>query len=410
MRKADLALLLGSCLAAGLFLEGASRLLEKKPEKRVQQQLSARGYLVYDEELEYDIEPNSPVVVQPAYETAPAYDLWSNALGCYDKPYDKRLDPRPILLVGDSFTQGGAFERNWGTKLEELLGKRVLKCGVVGFGTLQESIKARKVARLAGIRPSVLVVGYYMNDLNDDYLSPGRTTMVNGRVAAAKLIEDFETGKVKVKTREALEKTAKLFEERGEVIECPSDTPFQKLKCALYLRSSLYRRVKPPLKALLERFQGASRLAAAAKVTVAPGRYAAFMPSKPWVEEAWARHLKSLDALQKAARDLGAELLVVVIPKREQVYPFLAPSAFDLPPGYDLEAPNRRLRAHMDARGIPYLDLLEPFRAAADQSPRPKLDSDKDLYWATDLHWNWNGHALGAKLVAERLKAGKARR
>lgn len=360
--------------AAGLgALELVCRL--KEPALPAGQRLAAPGFFAADAALDYDIRPGFPARLQPAFELVPPYELWSNELGCQDKPYDRALHPRPVLLVGDSFTQGNLFEKSWGSGLERRLKRRVLKCGVVGFGTAQELGKARKLVA-AGIKPSLIVVGYFMNDLGDDHLFPGRTVMTAGRVTAAKRVVDLETGRIAVKTPGELERMARIHERTGEITEAPSE--------ALYVRSALYRRVFRKL--------SARRSARAAR----DGLYLAFLPSKPWLEEAWKRHLANLDGFAGLARETGAGLLVVLIPKKEQVFPALAPQAFDLPLGADLEAPNRRLTAYLKERKIAYLDLLPAFREA----------NDRELYWKADLHWSWKGEALAAELVARRLARG----
>lgn len=71
---------------------------------------------------------------------------------------------------GDSFTFGYApFESNWGTVLEDRLKVRVLKCGVIGHGARQEFIKASRVIARVGTSPKLIVVGYFINDVTDDY-------------------------------------------------------------------------------------------------------------------------------------------------------------------------------------------------------------------------------------------------
>ena len=72
------------------------------------------------------------------------FEIWSNELGCFDRPYHGETDY--ILLVGDSFTHSYApFPDKWGTQIEKLLHYRVLKCGVSGYGTKQEFLKAAEI-------------------------------------------------------------------------------------------------------------------------------------------------------------------------------------------------------------------------------------------------------------------------
>ncbi len=74
------------------------------------------------------------------------FPIWSNELGCFDEPYHGE---QPfILLVGDSFTHSFApFPDKWGTRIEQALHYRVLKCGVTGYGTRQELLKATESYR-----------------------------------------------------------------------------------------------------------------------------------------------------------------------------------------------------------------------------------------------------------------------
>jgi len=86
---------------AGLRLTPYARLLLTPP----------RFYFVADPETGYDITPNAPVRTH-AFEDA-AYPLWSNELGCFDRPYEGERDY--VLLVGDSYSHHFApFERKWG--------------------------------------------------------------------------------------------------------------------------------------------------------------------------------------------------------------------------------------------------------------------------------------------------------
>lgn len=112
-----------------------------------------------------DIRPNFPTTTIPFPEGP--YEVWSNELGCFDMPY--RGEEPYIYLTGDSFAWGFApFENKWGTQLENLLGIRILKCGVIAFGTKQELQKAANdLARLPV--PKLILVSYFINDVNDDY-------------------------------------------------------------------------------------------------------------------------------------------------------------------------------------------------------------------------------------------------
>jgi hypothetical protein len=57
------------------------------------------------------------------------------------------------------------------------------------------------------------------------------------------------------------------------------------------------------------------------------------------------------------------------------------------------ERPNEELNTFLDEAGIPYLDLLEPFREHI-------LSGGDPLYFETDFHMNTAGHQMAGELLA----------
>jgi hypothetical protein len=127
---------------------------------------------------------------------------------------------------------------------------------------------------------------------------------------------------------------------------------------------------------------------------------AAFYPVEkyPWLRGAWERHLNNLQHFKDLAGKHNAQLLIVLLPTKEQVYPFLAGGALT-----DLERPNRVLAAFLDAERIPYVDLLPALRRYADSRARPQLDSNRDFFWRTDGHLSVSGNRLVGLLVAKSI-------
>lgn len=320
----------------------------------------------------YDIRPNVKKKRTSVNRHYVAYDVWSNELGCFDRPYqgEKEL----ILLVGDSFTHGFApFEEKWGTRMEQLLGYRVLKCGVLGYGTKQELLKAKEIIAKIKENPRLIVVGYYWNDLQDDFNFPNLTVFEDFLVPAGRFMSK-KTGKID------MDQVHRKFSFREKFTAA---YPLKFSQLALYY---------------LSRYSITAHLIKGVLIQISPGyatadRFLSFR--KPDKTELWERHERNLVSFKELATKLQAKLLIVVIPTDTQVYPFLSRR-----PGLDLERPNLNLEKFLKAAGIEHVDLLPGFKKYADQTPRPALSPEKDLYWQYNVHWSIRGERLAALLVA----------
>ena len=283
------------------------------------------------------------------------HPVWSNKLGCFDRPY--RGEKNHILLVGDSFTWGYApFEAKFGTLLESKLNRRVLKCGVPGYGTGQELRKAKRVVRRTG-RPSMIIVGYFENDLENDYVYPA-FKVLNGNLVAHRKVRDYDTGEIAV-VRRAVKKDLRT------------------VRTFLDDHSGIYR--------LLKRNAAIRKMAAmitGLKIPPVSAGMAMRDPEDfPWLKKAWARHEKNLLGFKTYAESIDARLLIVIIPEMHQV------RAGDGEGYY-----NTRLREFFGRNGMEYLDLLPAFRQA-----------DAPLYWSKDHHTNVAGNELIANEVYKYL-------
>lgn len=336
-----------------------------------------RYYYQFDPAKGFDIKPNVkniPMSVDNRIE----YHIWSNELGCFDETYHG--ENQFILLLGDSFTHSFApFQDKWGTQIEKLLDYRVLKCGVTGYGTYQELEKAKDVIKQVKAKPRLIIVGYFWNDLSDDFDFPN-LTVVDGFLVSAFHFKDRTTRKL---FTEKLEKHYTFWEKLfsgtyplslGEMIRYYLD---QHLIIMNLINDSL------------------ARILPGEKLDFAvSNKFMAFEPEERNLKF-WQSHLQNLTAFKELAAAEQANLLVVVIPTNVQVYPFLAPH-----PGLDLERPNRVLARFLKAQGIDYIDLLPLMRTYADETPRPTLNPESDLYWQHNSHWSIKGEHLVGLLVS----------
>jgi hypothetical protein len=335
-----------------------------------------RYYYHFDPVKGYDIKPNVKGITL-SVDNRIEYRIWSNELGCFDEPYHGEQDF--ILLAGDSFTHSFApFRDKWGTQIEKLLDYRVLKCGVNGYGTGQELQKAKEVIGKVNHQPRLIIVGYFYNDISDDYSFPN-LTVIDGFLVPSHDYQDPKTGKL---LGEKLTKPYTLWEKLfggayplswGEMIRYYLS---QRL-IIMNLINDAIPRIFPGKKFIYTN----------------PNKFLAF-EDETNNGKIWKRHLQNLSAFKDLAAVNQANLLVVLIPTNTQVYPFLAPHE-----GLDLERPNKILGRFLKAQGIDYLDLLPLMRSYADATPRPCLDPDKDLYWRHNSHWSIRGEHLVGLLV-----------
>ncbi len=337
-----------------------------------------RYYYRADAAKGFDIRPNVGKIRTSVGQYGVEYDIWSNELGCFDEPYRGEKDV--ILLVGDSFTHSYApFEDKWGTRIEKLLNFRVLKCGVNGYGTWQELLKAKEIIELIKKAPRLIIVGYFWNDLSDDFSFPN-LTVVDGFLVPA---EKFKDKNNQLLGLEVLEKKFSSWEKLA------GNYPLSRLDLTGYFLGQHLISFNLINDALTQIFPPKASYAD-------PLHFLAFSPAQePWIEQAWAKHKGNLRAFKELAQATGAELLVVLIPANTQVYPFLTGGR-----QIDLERPNRILGEFFKQEGIRCLDLLPLFRKYADQNPRPFLSSDKDLYWRDNSHFSIKGEHLAGLLVS----------
>jgi hypothetical protein len=333
-----------------------------------------RYYYIADRNKGYDIKPNVGKF-QSNVDEEVYFPVWSNALGCFDEPYKGERDY--ILLLGDSFVHGHApFADNWGSQLQKLLGHRVLKCGVDAYGAKQEFLKGKEIIEMTKTSPRLIIVGYLWPSLDRDYIFPNQT-VIDGYLVYQKELKDVKTGET-VFSRKNLEEKFGLF----------SSGPLVKIKNFIKRESIIGRLV---ISAVKDKIMSPSENNIYKDISIA------FLDF-PWIENAWQNNFQNIKSIQSLALENGAQLLIVLIPMKEQVYPFL----FDWKSaGLDREGPNKKLIAYFNRTGIGYIDLLPLFEKYADQTPRKFLSPSKDLYWRYDGHWNIKGNHLAGLLVAK---------
>ncbi len=100
----------------------------------------------------------------------------------------------------------------------------------------------------------------------------------------------------------------------------------------------------------------------------------------------------SLEFIRNYLREQGTELMIMLIPDKEQVYRELIPDGDHLPLStlYDLEQA-------LLAMNIPVINLLPGFLAAK--------ENGIPLYWRDDTHWRTEAMKIAAEMVGERIRS-----
>ncbi len=347
---------------------------------------NVRSVLGPDDEIGYDLKPNMSCC-RMQMMGGNFFKTWTNELGCFDRPYEGEKEY--ILLMGDSYTWAwDSFENKFGTQLEAHLGMRVLKCGVPGFGTKQELIKARRILSRLPYPPRLIVVAYFVsNDARDDYVFPNNA-VVDGILVEANDKEYNRPGGNRVPL-EAMRAEARLS--NSLIPPWGNQTLFKRWLAA---HSPVFRALQDQdgLRSFVSRF---GVCAPQAKHT--PSDLFFTEEESPYLKDVWERHYENVRAFAELAREQKASIAFMVIPAMEEMYPFLCPE------GFACEEPHAHITKFLAEEGIPYLDLKPLMRGFSDQTPRPRLHPEKDLCWPVDGHFNKNGDHLAGLLLAQYL-------
>ncbi len=319
-------------------------------------------YYEADKDAGYDISPN--VASSTMRFVDGAFPIWSNSLGCFDTPYNG--EQPYIFLSGDSFAWGfSPFADKWGTELQTLLGARIVKCGVPGYGTKQELAKTTKT--LATLpKPTMIIVSYFANDPNDDAAFP------NSLVYQGQLIKNLSNDPTL--TYDQLQQKLPQYAQWAQeycMWNMPVHPALQAVKCYLRNHSILYLLAQSAIKDIAPK----QLLQDVGIVNQEPA-------SVPTTDASFAAHLANIAGLKNLAQKEGSKLLFVFIPPKEDTYATTTSTT------YAAE------EAFMQKQGITYFDPLSQFRAAAAATSSP-------LYWQDDLHFNPEGNHLFGLLVAQ---------
>ena len=281
----------------------------------------------------------------------------------YDLHYDGRgyrnartLDHATIAVIGDSFVEAAfvATDDLFTTRLESALTEPVVNLGVGGYGPQQELVVLERDALPLAPR---LVLWFFFegNDLND----------------------------------------ARRFDHDASD-SAGSELAFETRSCVANAAATIARLLAPPLRAdtnEARRSCGMHAADAAGRGTKVYFPYPAHPMNSP-DERALASVERTLARADAACTAGTARLVVVFVPEKYRVYHDLCRFPADSHVhGWKLSDLPARLSAWAGRKGVEFLDLTPPLRAAA--------AGTRQVYFADDGHWNARGHDVVAAVLAD---------
>jgi len=319
----------------------------------------------------------------------------TNSLGLHDReyPYPKPPGVFRILLLGDSFTEGGglALEATVAKQAEAMLNAggcqspvEVVNGGVSSYSPILEYLYLGELA--PRLEPDLIVVNFDMTDVHDDYIRTGLARLgPDGLPIAVPSDHRRETALLLPPVR------------KPSVLRFLEPVERMLNRLALYQalrRSGLGRLLFGPLRLTPAHLE---RLGLVGDIRYDP--LAITRPVEgPNVAAAWRLTERYLAGIHARARRSGASFGAAVYPHSHQVAADESPVGrlrFALPPGlFTSEAPFHAIEAVGRKEGFPVINLLEHFRR--------RRAAEGPLFWNDDVHHN----PLGARVFAEGLVAG----
>ncbi|MCC6616826.1 MAG: SGNH/GDSL hydrolase family protein [Anaerolineae bacterium] len=285
------------------------------------------------------------------------YTVRTNADGLRDDPFD---GPQEIAAVGDSFTFGLGVEndQSWPQRLEAISGHSVANLGWAGWNSYVYPAALRRHA--VPLQSHIWLWAFFANDLPES--TGAESFITSGRT-------DY-----------------KAEAERDSELPLPLQLRTVQLLAVL---------AQPDLALLANSGQPFERGSLKMRISDYPWRMTD--PADPEVQRGWQLTEDALAETAQLAAENDAQVMVIFIPAREQVY---WPEIADVMSDFDvaqLDDTATHLGEIANANGFAYLNLLDGFRAQA--------ESGEMLYFPSDGHWNVAGHELAAQLIEDALQA-----
>lgn len=298
-----------------------------------------------------------------------------NSKGLRDRefPYEKPEGTFRILVLGDSYTAGFEvpLEDTFPKQLERLLNENskelkfeVLNSGVMGYGTVNEFL----YFNYEGYKyePDIVILAFFSsNDFKENYCKlSGGSQPCYALVGNQLELKNFPY---------------EYAREKKEIIRSRLRKYCKACFFIKYLKNTIIKKHRRPQKEDIPEFFI---------------KYSTDYPLE-WKEVVLVTEgiIKELD---KKTQANGAELMVMIIPNGEQVYPEIWKKYLETYPQaknkkWGLDRPNEILSTFFEEEDIIYIQLLSYFRQHA--------QNGENLFYNNDGHFTSNGHELTSKII-----------
>jgi hypothetical protein len=340
-------------------------------------------FLRYHPTLGWDKMPNERVDLWPA-ETHVVFETNAHGLRGPFRPYRKPAGIKRVLLLGDSFAEGGMVEEGLSVRaqLERRLDGRacgrfeVLNGGTSGWSTDQELLFFREQGRLYA--PDAVVLLFFSNDLagNLSVRKKPRFELVDGRL---ELTHSPVPPPPPDRVRRPPPAAPQLGPWRGSaalrLLGMRTETgnpPWHRRLAALGLVPPMVDH--PPTRSWL----------------------LSYGPESEETESRWRTTGALLAALRDETTAIGAPLIIFYVPASFEVDDASwrrTRERWDLDaPGYDRETVIQRLQQVCRRIRVPLVDPRPELRSALRHGESP--------YFLLDPHWTAVGHRVAAETLA----------
>lgn len=325
-----------------------------------------RGYNVADPIMGFDIQKQfSPITANLADQP---FEIFSNEIGCFDHHtlVEIRTAKSYDYFAGDSFIWGyGNYKQNIPSTYEKNSGRFTVKCGIIHSGQRHQFEKFRRTVGLIGHTPKRVILGFYENDVANDFAYP-HTTVIDGyevdtyRFDADRFqLVPRNMDQIKIDIHAGLNPTSQNWVLR--------------LNAWLDGHSINWNLIKIGIKK-----SKAKELSTVYGISEAVN----YGKDKGYeTAEVTKKNRDGLDLWINDSKKQNYQLIIVLIPPKvhhANTYFYAG------------------LRDYLDRKNVRYFDLSEPFFASKKRS--------EDFFWLNDGHLNNDGNIFVGSFLADKLK------